>query len=120
FNAGIARSRDVIEPPVDIVLSTNQKLLIPGTIMRLLVCANDSTGKAATRMSNPLQRRRVFFMGTSGVRNPKSFYFFSGIAAFRKTLLLKPAKSEGTQKYSPSSVPGTNGICVGPTTHGWV
>src|SRR5881628_2860675 len=48
FNAGIALSRDVIEPPVDTVLSTNQKLLMPGTVKRLLICAEDNAGKPAS------------------------------------------------------------------------
>ena len=42
---------DVIEPPVNTVLSTNQKLLMPGpgTVKRLLFCADDSAGKPASR-----------------------------------------------------------------------
>src|SRR5438093_10162626 len=62
FKAGIARSREVIEPPVDTVLSTNQKLLMPGTVKRLLFCADDSAGKPASMTRRPLQRSRFRFM----------------------------------------------------------
>src|SRR5439155_2690724 len=62
FKAGIAMSRDVIEPPVDTVLSTNQKLLMPGTVKRLLFCADDSAGKPASITRTPLQRSRFRFM----------------------------------------------------------
>src|SRR5207245_5213845 len=63
FNAGIAMSRDVIEPPVDTVLSTNQKLLMPGTVKRLLFCADDSAGKPATTTRRLLQRISFRFIG---------------------------------------------------------
>src|SRR6267378_3144117 len=63
FKAGIARSREVIEPPVDTVLSTNQKLLMPGTVKRLLFCADDSAGKPASMTRRPIQRSRFRFMG---------------------------------------------------------
>src|SRR5439155_21543422 len=43
FNAGIAISRDVIELPVFIVLSTNQKLLMLGTCKRHFVGDGDSS-----------------------------------------------------------------------------
>src|SRR2546427_7559162 len=71
FSAGIAMSRDVIEPPVDTVLSTNQKLLMPGTIKRLLFCAGDMTGKPASMTRRPLQRNRFRFIG--GILAPTLF-----------------------------------------------
>src|SRR5437867_1894980 len=63
FNAGIAISRDVIDPPVETVLSTNQKLLMPGTVNRLLICANDNVGKPAITMRMPVQRSKFRLMG---------------------------------------------------------
>src|SRR5437879_72195 len=63
FNAGIARSRDVIEPPVDTVLSTNQKLLIPGTVKRLLFSAHDRAGNTPSMIRRPLQRSKFRLMG---------------------------------------------------------
>src|SRR5437762_2493452 len=95
FNAGIAISRDVIEPPVDTVLSTNQKLLMPGTVKRLLFCADDSAGKPATTTRRLLQRisfrfMRVILAGRS--RACKNY-------AFDVTFLIPASLPPGTPRF---------------------
>src|SRR5438876_6304197 len=67
------------------------------------------------------------FRGNAGIGRLRSgrdgdfiYFWLADPAAGRNTLLLNPEKSEGAQKYSPSSVPGTKTVLAAAVTHGCV